>query len=110
MTRPRNIPGPHRPGPTEPIPAGQLWPLHFLHTRCGYGSQARAAAIKAGLPVYRWSKRAWIYTDDLIDFLRREGRRSDSESGGEAAGNGAKQATGDCTLPKMLLEGHPDAN
>jgi len=75
MTRsPKNKVGPHRPNPAKPIPPGQMWPLSFLHTRCGYGARARAAAIKAGLPVHRWQKRAWIYTDDLIEFLRKKGQ------------------------------------
>ncbi len=64
--------GEHRTIPAKPIPPGQMWPLSFLHSRCGYGARARAAAIKAGLPVYRWQKRAWIYTDDLIAFIRRQ--------------------------------------
>jgi hypothetical protein len=51
-----------------------MWPLEFLHSRCGYGARARAAAIKGGLPIYRWQKRSWIFTDDLIDFLRRHGK------------------------------------
>lgn len=62
---------PRRRAPAKPIPSGEMWPLSFLHSRCGYGARARAAAIKAGLPVYRWQKRAWISTDDLIDLLRR---------------------------------------
>ncbi len=64
----------HRAIPAKPIPPGQMWPLEFLHSRCGYGTRARAAAIKAGLPVYKWQKRAWIYTTELIDFLRRHGK------------------------------------
>jgi hypothetical protein len=82
MNRPRNEAGPHRPGPSEPIPGGQLWPLDFLRTRCGYGARARAAAIKSGLPVYRWQKRAWVFTDELIAFLRRESSRCDQGDGG----------------------------
>jgi hypothetical protein len=50
---------------------GRMWPLSSLHRRCGYGDRARAAMIEAGLPVYRYHKRAWIFTDELIDFLRR---------------------------------------
>jgi hypothetical protein len=66
-----NAAGPHRPAPAEPIPPGELWPLEFLHSRCGYGARARKAAIEGGLTVYRWQKRAWIYTTELIEFLRR---------------------------------------
>jgi hypothetical protein len=56
-----------------PIPPGQLWPLEFLHSELGYGARARAATIKAGLPVYVWQKRSWFLTDDLIALIRREG-------------------------------------
>ena len=92
MRHPRNEAGPHH-GPVEvqPIPAGQMWPLECLNTKCGYGSDARAKAIRLGLPVYRWARRSWIYTDDLIAFLKREGkddqdqdgRTQDQQSGGE---------------------------
>ena len=82
MKRPRtgnqagNEAGPHRPAvPAEAIPAGQLWPLDYLRTRCGYGSSARAAAIRAGLRVFRWGKRSWVLTDELIAFLIREGSK-----------------------------------
>jgi hypothetical protein len=51
--------------------------LDFLHSHCGYGARARAEAIKAGLPVYRWQKRARIFTDDLIALLRREGLKQE---------------------------------
>jgi hypothetical protein len=72
---PRNQAGPHRHSAVKAIPPGQLWPLSFLHTKCGYGARARAEAIRLGLPVFRWQKRAWVYTDDLIEFLRNAGRR-----------------------------------
>ena len=73
--------GPHHGGACEAIPSGQLWPLDFLHARCGYGSRARALAIKAGLPVYTWQKRRWIFTDDLIAFLKREGAKGEQDDG-----------------------------
>lgn len=85
MSRPRsssNAAGPHRPSRVRSIPRGQLWPLSYLHSRCGYGPRARAAMIAAGLPVIRYQRRAWISTTDLIAFLTRVGRRP-------AAGEGA---------------------
>jgi len=54
--------------------------------------------IAEGLPVYRWGKRSWVFSDDVIAFLRQHGQRADgegaldSQSGGqsaETAGNGA---------------------
>lgn len=81
MTRPRssrNTAGPHRPNTVKAIPPGQMWPISFLHSRCGYGARARSAAIAAGLPVHRWQRRAWIFTSDLIDFLRTNGGRQTS--------------------------------
>ena len=79
--------GPRCSGPSEPIPSGELWPLEFLHTRCGYGARARAATIKAGLPVHVWQKRKWFFTDDFIALVRREGLKR--EKGEAAAENGA---------------------
>jgi hypothetical protein len=87
----RNTPGPHRPGPSgepQPIPPGQLWPLEFFHTVCGYGSQSRAEAIRLGLPIYRWARRSWILTDDLIVFLKREGARGDQDEPASARSGG----------------------
>ncbi len=89
--RPSNQAGPRHAIPAEPITPGQLWPLSFLHTKCGYGARARARMIQEGLPVLRWGKRSWILTDDLIRFLQREGQRaadegaSHSESGRKVA-------------------------
>jgi hypothetical protein len=77
--------GSRRSGPAEAIPSGQLWPLEFLHTRCGYGARARAATINAGLPVYLWQKRKWFLTDEFIALVRREGLSRDQ---GEAAAEG----------------------
>ncbi len=74
MIHPRNAAGPHRTTPSgQPIRPGEMWPLSHLHTICGYGARARAEAIRLGLPVFRWQKRAWILTDDLISFIRRQG-------------------------------------
>jgi hypothetical protein len=82
MIRPaRNQAGPHRPGPSEPIVPGELWPLEFLHARLGYGDRARAALVAAGLSVFRFHKRKWFRTDDLIAILTRQ---PDSSSGAEA--------------------------
>ena len=68
--------GPRRSSTAEPIPSGQLSPLESLHTRCGY-APARAATIKAGLPVYVWQKRKWFFTDEFIALVRREGLKRD---------------------------------
>ena len=72
MTHPaRNHAGPHRDGPAEPIEPGQLWPLSLLHTRLAWGARSIAAAQREGLVVHRWGKRAYVATDDLIEFLTR---------------------------------------
>jgi len=51
------------------IRAGEMWPIRLLHDRLGWGARTQAAAIREGLPVHRWGKRAFILTDDLIKFL-----------------------------------------
>lgn len=74
MSKPSNVAGPHRPSPTpEPIRPGELWPIGLLHIRLGWGARTRAAAIRQGLPISRWSKYAYVRTDDLIAFLANMG-------------------------------------
>lgn len=85
--RQRNAPGPCRQTPAEPIRAGELWPIALLNTRLGWGARARAAAIRRGLPVYRFGRWAYIATDDLMTFLTR---RPDSQSSGESSENPGK--------------------
>lgn len=67
--RTRRPDGPHKDAPAEPIRPGELWPISLLHTRLGWGARTRAQAIRQGLRVHRWGKRAYVRTDDLIRFL-----------------------------------------
>lgn len=70
MNRPRNQAIAHRPTPSaEPICPGEVWPIALLHSRLGWGARTRAAAIRQGLPVFRWGKLAYVKTDDLIRLL-----------------------------------------
>ena len=99
---------PRRSGPAEPIPSGQLWPLESLHTRCGYGARARAATIKAGLPVYVWQKRKWFFTDEFIALVRREGlKRDQGEAVAEIATDSLLSGNG-CGKAKTHHEKSPD--
>ncbi len=72
MTRSRNTAGPHRATSSEPIRKGEVWPIRLLHERLGWGARTRASAIKQGLRVHRWGKRAYIASDEIIRFLTAE--------------------------------------
>ncbi len=74
MKRPSgNNAGPHRPTPTESAPEaikpGELWPVGLLHTRLGWGSRAKAAAVRQGLKVQKFGRFSYVKTDDLITLL-----------------------------------------
>jgi hypothetical protein len=71
MRQPTHTAGPHRPAPAEPIRAGEVWPIRLLRDHLGWGARTRAAAIRQGLTVYRFGKRAYVATDDLMAFLTR---------------------------------------
>ena len=74
MTR-RNV-----PGPREPIRPGELWPIDLTHSRLGWGARTRADAIRQGLPVHRWGKRAFILSDDIIAFLTRTAKKTTGDT------------------------------
>ena len=78
----------HRVTPSEPIRPGEVWPIGLLHERLGWGARTRAQAIRQGLPVYRWGKRHYVYTDDVIALLTRQRlaeKSTDDSSGNEGS-------------------------
>jgi len=101
---PRNEAGPHRPSATEPIVAGQMWPLGFLHSKLGVGPRGRAEMIRQGLPVYQVSGRCFIDTTDLIAFIKSHRRPATDQPqhGGDLDGPGV--AGGDWSGQKRLKQ------
>ena len=95
MTRPRNTAGPHRPGPTEPILPGQIWPLGFRHSKLGVGPRGRAEMIRRGLPVYQVSGRCFIDTTDLMAYIKPHPRSAADQGQHDDRANGRGNRTGD---------------
>ena len=77
--KPRNEAGPQHGSPSEPIPSPASCGPWNSFIRVAGTVRVPAAAIKAGLPVYRWQKRLWISTDDLISLLMREGATGEQD-------------------------------
>lgn len=73
--------GPHRVIPTESIRSGELWPIRLLHERLGWGPRTLAAAKVKGLRILRWSKRAYVKTDDIIAFIEKQAASTKEEVG-----------------------------
>jgi hypothetical protein len=69
MTRPRNVPGPHRAiPPYPPIDPRLVYPVRRLGD-WGWGARSIDMMQRAGLRVLRYSKWKFVRGRDLIHFL-----------------------------------------
>ena len=101
--RPANQAGPHHAIPSAEIRPGELWPVRLLADRLGWGSRAKAAAVKQGLRVFRWGRFSYVKTDDLIALLTRPHEKEpDQRSAGLADLHRKKSRKNGRLLPESL--------
>jgi len=57
--------------PPAPIKPGTLYPIRLFKTLSGLGTHALRTARRNGLKIHYTGGRAFIYSDDFFEYLRR---------------------------------------